>query len=993
MANKTKIVNSAQKYLQRGAYDKAVKELQKLLEEDPRDVRTLLKIGDIYAKKGDRGEAIRVYRQVAEAYGDQGFFLKAVAVYKQILKHDPQHFEVTLKLAELYEHLGLMQEALAQYQLVAALHDQRGNTREWLAVLQRMVDLDPENVASRVRLAEGLSREHLVPDAVEQFAKAADILKRQARQSDYVKVAERLVYHDHSRLDVLKDLARIYLAQGDSKRAATKLKTCFEQAPKDVETLTLLGRAFRDVGHNGKAIYVYHQLARAHLEHNAQHEARLVYQTILELDPNDAEARRSLGMSAPAKPSLPPEQWMDASQMMAELTSDPAPAPIASAARQQPVTYAPGAQTTRGAATTSPPHEISISLPERRPATTTAPAPSGGAISSKNEKQGKEQIAKLLTETDVYVKYGLREKALEHLRRILELDPDAVDAYLKMRDLYVSARDPARAAESMAQAIRIYRQRGDDASAEAARIQLVTLAPGHPATLPGAILSARPDAFQEDADLDSIEIDVAGDEEEAQVEHRPAAIEERISAQRGMTDDLVVYHGMPASQVVDAEDLMIDSSSGVEIQASGSWPAASGWNEPSSSQVVGDEEIVASTDLPQGQAPIPQDFDASQSLLDSLDLGDSLPSVSPEEDDSGFGPLGTDVDGKKSLDYPMELAAIESLNEAELKELADDHRSLSSFKHDDASLDGDAELASILEGDQLIPDVSDLDAESDPEIDEELEAAEFLESQGLNDEARDSVLEILKKRPFYPRAIAMLDRVETALGMREEQATQRPTDEEAIAGLGAPVGQREVSGSDLVTDRRALEARETSQSEQITDSRAVEQQEQPAGPLSDADAERMLDTGYAYHQAAMYTEAVAAFENAASNAARAAEAIEMIGHCLNAQGDTVGAVTHFYRALELGAAQDRAPRLKYEIGIACEAAGEYDNALAWYAAAYADDPEQQHLRERIRNLGANPDLLATGEPANAASGANGAHSAARPASESRPQKKSKISYL
>ena len=130
MTNKNKIINQAQKFIQKGQWDKAIKELQKLVAEDPSDVRTLLKLGDVFAKKGDREQATKVYKQVAESYSEQGFFLKAVAVYKQILKHDQKNLEVTLKLAELYEHLGLTSEAMVQYQVASQLHDESGNARD-----------------------------------------------------------------------------------------------------------------------------------------------------------------------------------------------------------------------------------------------------------------------------------------------------------------------------------------------------------------------------------------------------------------------------------------------------------------------------------------------------------------------------------------------------------------------------------------------------------------------------------------------------------------------------------------------------------------------------------------------------------------------------------------------------------------------------------------------------------------------------------------------
>ena len=65
VTNKNKIINQAQKFIQKGQWDKAIKELQKLVAEDPSDVRTLLKLGDVYAKKGERDQATKVYKQVA----------------------------------------------------------------------------------------------------------------------------------------------------------------------------------------------------------------------------------------------------------------------------------------------------------------------------------------------------------------------------------------------------------------------------------------------------------------------------------------------------------------------------------------------------------------------------------------------------------------------------------------------------------------------------------------------------------------------------------------------------------------------------------------------------------------------------------------------------------------------------------------------------------------------------------------------------------------
>ena len=104
--NKDKIRASAQKHLQKGQIDKAIREFEKLIADDPKDVRTLLKIGDLQTRSGKHKEATDTYAKVAEFYSDQGFFLKAVAVYKQILKIDPTLIDTNLKLAEQFQEAG-----------------------------------------------------------------------------------------------------------------------------------------------------------------------------------------------------------------------------------------------------------------------------------------------------------------------------------------------------------------------------------------------------------------------------------------------------------------------------------------------------------------------------------------------------------------------------------------------------------------------------------------------------------------------------------------------------------------------------------------------------------------------------------------------------------------------------------------------------------------------------------------------------------------------
>jgi tetratricopeptide (TPR) repeat protein len=119
--NRDKVLETAQKLVEKKKYDKAVEELRKLVQHDQNDARTLLKIGDLEVKQSKYTDAINTYERVGKLYAQQGFALKAIAVYKQIreiiAKHVPNEEEkyghITPRLAELYQQLGLTSDAPA----------------------------------------------------------------------------------------------------------------------------------------------------------------------------------------------------------------------------------------------------------------------------------------------------------------------------------------------------------------------------------------------------------------------------------------------------------------------------------------------------------------------------------------------------------------------------------------------------------------------------------------------------------------------------------------------------------------------------------------------------------------------------------------------------------------------------------------------------------------------------------------------------------------
>jgi tetratricopeptide (TPR) repeat protein len=298
--NRNKVLDAARKYQSRGQYDKAIAQYKKLVDADKRDVRSLLKIGDLYVRKGDRGSAIETYENVAGHYAQQGFFLKAIAVYKQILKLDPSRLDAQVRLGEMYEQLQLISDAMSVFEDVSNGFMRAGDTDQALAMLGKMVELDPEHIPVRIKYAEALSRAGRTQEAANEFEQGALLLKDQGRLDDYIKVAERLLYHRSNDVRVAKELAETYISRRDPKRALAKLQICFKADPRDVSTLSLLAEAFLMLSQTDKAISVYREIARIHREAQRPQERMSALHRILELNPNDKEALAALQKTASA---------------------------------------------------------------------------------------------------------------------------------------------------------------------------------------------------------------------------------------------------------------------------------------------------------------------------------------------------------------------------------------------------------------------------------------------------------------------------------------------------------------------------------------------------------------------------------------------------------------------------------------------------------------------------------------------------------------------
>jgi tetratricopeptide (TPR) repeat protein len=497
-----KILQAAQKYIEKKKYDRAIVEYQRIVQEDPNDARTLLKIGDLQARLSAYPEAIATYDRVGQFYASQGFALKAIAVYKQIRelikKHAPdladRYGHIVPKLAEIYTQLGLTSDALAAWDEVATRLQRASRDRDAIEVFRKMVELDQGNPLPHLRLAEACCRVQSLDEAIDSFWTAAELLLNLERADDALKVVERIL---HFRPDArfARVAAELYLGRGtreDGMQALAKLQVCFQADPKDLETLGLLAQAFTLIGQEAKAVEVYKEMARLAREQNKTDLYSQLLGHLRQVAPSDDQVAAFDSMLPGAQSqSQRPGDYSQPSQPSHASLSD------------SEVELLEDSQNFDVAAPQT------VTLPDPRPHTASAPdvvvvdeqLEVAEELNDPNSFDARGHARKAIVDAESFRKLRLYPKAVEALHIALEIDPRSLEIREKLRELLLEAGETDAARQESINVAQLYLEAGNVGQAEALLSQVLEVDPeNHDALLLWEQLASGSSPYAEEVD-------------------------------------------------------------------------------------------------------------------------------------------------------------------------------------------------------------------------------------------------------------------------------------------------------------------------------------------------------------------------------------------------------------------------------------------------------------------------------------------------------------
>lgn len=570
-------------YNKQGHKRRAAEVFKKLAEIDPQDVKIRYKYAEFLSKQGKADEAAQEYVGIADQFIGQGLVDEAVKILEQGRSLDTSDPGLKIKLAQAHSMQGNHAQAVKMLEEVRQSHPVNpnvlarlgeaylaaGNTAEAETALQQLIDADPGNPDNIVRLAELRIAQSKFDAALEQLSTLVDK----------------------------------HVADNDGGKATDLLQKVLSKEPYHVKTLLKLAEIHTILKQDSARVSAYDSLCEAYNRAGDVEKAVQVAEQLVELEPESSQhkdrlkfLKSKLTSPEPEAPAPPPEP-----------AAPPAPPPPQVQQDQDLPDFAAldEAEEVDLGAAVSDSFEVDLSIDNEQPPASSsssapaAPSPDFGEVIELTEDD-EESIKEKLTEAEVFVRYGLVDKAIAQLQDVLESFRFHAESREKLIEIYKDQGMTNEASEQLVQLAHVYEKLGRGEEGVKAREEATQLNPSVAAQAASAELAAQEEleltlSPETDSDLGDVGMDLGA----------PA-----------LDNDVM----LPAANAAPVAEEEIDVV--MEDDALGEQP--SGEAEP---------EIDVSLHESAGDSPV----DIEDDISVEVDLGDAEVEVSSSEIDFGMG--------------------------------------------------------------------------------------------------------------------------------------------------------------------------------------------------------------------------------------------------------------------------------------------------------------------------------------------------------------------
>jgi diguanylate cyclase (GGDEF)-like protein len=488
-----KRLERARKSLEKNKLRDAISDYQAVLEIAPENLEALQSLGNVYIRQNDPEPAAHYFGLQFEALLQAGDVVKASAVFSRFLRSTPQPPDRLMRYAVHLQQQNRPAEAVEQYEAAARLFKQARQNSESLTCLEKITQLDPENSARYLALAELAESLGRADVAARAYMRAGQLTQAAGARDKALQCFAR--GHDLAPQDRMGSLlyAEARLRNGDAAAAVTLLEP-LSHSDADPAFLSLYGDALLQTGLLDRARQAFESyyaqkqdsftklfdLALAYLRAGQDDQAVAVI-TLARARMKDAQKENEFAAQAERVAIAAPKshqlaefiarmyedlnreaKYFDALVRLFDLNLELIRIPAACANVDRLIDIdpydhriAPRISQLEGKATPDFLRGVYARVPKAAsgssaaaksaaPASLSAIGSTGNASASAappvpEEQRSQQALEDLIVQVEIFLQYSLQAKAVERLERIAELFPGDEERNERLRALYERA--------------------------------------------------------------------------------------------------------------------------------------------------------------------------------------------------------------------------------------------------------------------------------------------------------------------------------------------------------------------------------------------------------------------------------------------------------------------------------------------------------------------------------------------------------------------------
>jgi len=262
-ADVSKHLERAKRFLEKNRVEDAIQAYLAVLDEAPQHQEATQALGDLYARQDKPERAAVYYGVLFDLLVEPKDETKAVAIYNRFLRagYGQQPPERIARYAFLLQRQNHADEAIQHYTHAAERFAAAGREEDALFCWERIAQLDPENLARQLRLAEAAERMGKNALAARAFLRTGQLASASGAAAD----ALHLLGRAHKLAPQERSVALLYaqanLQAGNAVRAASLLEA-FASTESDAAFLGTYGDALMRSGRLELARDVLDKLSR-----------------------------------------------------------------------------------------------------------------------------------------------------------------------------------------------------------------------------------------------------------------------------------------------------------------------------------------------------------------------------------------------------------------------------------------------------------------------------------------------------------------------------------------------------------------------------------------------------------------------------------------------------------------------------------------------------------------------------------------------------------